>query len=233
MEDMSKIIDCYMNDESKGFFSLYDGHGGSDPVTYAKNRMPEILEKFIASEESIEISLNKAFNKCDDELKFTDAENTGSTATIVFIQIEKGRKFLYSANVGDSKSVVITSESCQKLSYDHKCSDNNELDRIKSCGGFVVNERVFGQLALSRALGDHALKKYGVISTPFIKKIEIDNNYRWSIISSDGIWDFINEKDCYQYSKSVNNSEDFAKLLIKNAINLGSKDNISCIVIKF
>lgn len=44
------------------------------------------------------------------------------------------------------------------LSHDHKPTDQKERDRIVAAGGMVQIGRVDGQLALSRAFGDRALK---------------------------------------------------------------------------
>jgi len=44
------------------------------------------------------------------------------------------------------------------LTTDHKAMSDKEKKRMKQKGGFVVNGRVFGILAVSRAFGDRALK---------------------------------------------------------------------------
>ena len=47
----------------------------------------------------------------------------------------------------------------QLLSFDHKPNHERELKRIKAAGGFVEFNRVNGNLALSRALGDFNFKR--------------------------------------------------------------------------
>jgi serine/threonine protein phosphatase PrpC len=56
------------------------------------------------------------------------------------------------------------------MSTDHKADDPTEKDRIKSSGGIVLDNRVGGSLAVTRAFGDHSLKNSGLIVTPFINK---------------------------------------------------------------
>ena len=233
MEDYSKIIDKFMNDSNKGFFSLYDGHGGSDPVKYCKERMPELLTKaLIENPKDIEKAITTTFQNIDYELTFTDSENIGTTAVICYIyKDEKGNKILVCANVGDSRCILLSKNNYKRLSYDHKCTDVAEAERIKSTGGIIFSNRVFGQLVLSRALGDHALKKYGVIATPHITKTNVyDGDY--VIMGSDGIWDVVNEEDTLKYSKDHSSAEELSKYLVKTAMLQGSKDNISCLVIK-
>ncbi len=233
MEDYSKIIDKFMNDSNKGFFSLYDGHGGSDPVKYCKERMPELLTKaLIENPKDIEKAITTTFQNIDYELTFTDSENIGTTAVICYIyKDEKGNKILVCANVGDSRCILLSKNNYKRLSYDHKCTDVAEAERIKSTGGIIFSNRVFGQLVLSRALGDHALKKYWVIATPHITKTNVyDGDY--VIMGSDGIWDVVNEEDTLKYSKDHSSAEELSKYLVKTAMLQGSKDNISCLVIK-
>jgi len=233
MEDYSKIIDKFMNDSNKGFFSLYDGHGGSDPVKYCKERMPELLTKaIIENPKDIEKAITTTFQNIDYELTFTDSENIGTTAVICYIyKDEKGNKVLVCANVGDSRCILVSKNNYKRLSYDHKCTDVAEAERIKSTGGIIFSNRVFGQLVLSRALGDHALKKYGVIATPHITKTNVyEGDY--VIMGSDGIWDVVNEEDTLKYSKDHSSAEELSKYLVKTAMLQGSKDNISCLVIK-
>jgi serine/threonine protein phosphatase PrpC len=45
------------------------------------------------------------------------------------------------------------------LSQDHKPSREDESKRIRDAGGFVINNRVMGELAVSRAFGDVDFKK--------------------------------------------------------------------------
>jgi len=236
MEDYVKIIDRFNGNPKMGLFSLYDGHGGEDPVKYVKDRMPEILAKFIKnSNDSIDNCLKSAFEKIDNELKFYDSENTGTTATVVVIN----GKYLYLANVGDSKCIIATSLSnnknnieIKKISYDHKCGDEAEAERIKNSGGMIFNNRVFGQLALTRALGDHAIKKYGVISDPHVTKFEIKQSDKFIIICSDGVWDVTSDDDLKAILIKSNNCAEIVDAITQHSLIKGSKDNISCVAFR-
>ena len=65
----------------------------------------------------------------------------------------------FQANVGDSRAVASVRGHAQLLSFDHKPNHEREMKRIKAAGGFVEFNRVNGNLALSRALGDFNFKK--------------------------------------------------------------------------
>lgn len=49
--------------------------------------------------------------------------------------------------------------SYEALSFDHKPTNEEEMRRIVAAGGWVDSNRVNGNLALSRALGDFIFKK--------------------------------------------------------------------------
>ena len=67
-------------------------------------------------------------------------------------------KELWCANAGDSRCVAGLGGVARPLSTDHKPMDTLERERIEAAGGFVEFNRVNGNLALSRALGDFVFK---------------------------------------------------------------------------
>ena len=63
------------------------------------------------------------------------------------------------ANVGDSRAIASVGGCLEVLSFDHKPNNKTEVDRITAAGGWVEFNRVNGNLALSRALGDFIFKR--------------------------------------------------------------------------
>ena len=61
--------------------------------------------------------------------------------------------------MGDSRAVASVHGAVQELSFDHKPNVDSERARIQAAGGWVDLNRVNGNLALSRALGDYVFKK--------------------------------------------------------------------------
>ena len=79
------------------------------------------------------------------------AMDTGTTACVVFVT----NTHIFCANSGDSRAVLCQKGNAIALSEDHKPNNPGEKARIQKAGHFVNEERVDGELALSRALGDH------------------------------------------------------------------------------
>lgn len=67
--------------------------------------------------------------------------------------------FIFQANVGDSRAIACVAGHVIPLSFDHKPSNEDEAKRINAAGGWVELNRVNGNLALSRALGDFVFKR--------------------------------------------------------------------------
>jgi len=100
-------------------------------------------------------------------------------------------------------------------------------------GGIVVDGRVGGTLAITRAFGDHSLKKGGVIAKPYIKKHVIRSVDKCLVVASDGVWDSMEDQDAVNYCRDEVSTKDIAQAIVKGAIEKGSKDNTSCLVIRF
>jgi protein phosphatase PTC1 len=178
-----------MGDPDSGFFAIYDGHGGKEAADIASAELHKFLEAELLSgkNSSVEECFIKAYESMDLRLKF-DAVYMGATAVTCLIRAESGRKKLYVANAGDARAVLCRGGKAERLTYDHKASDAAEQARVQECGGFVSMNRVQGVLAVSRSLGDHAMKQ-SVISKPHFWQDELLETDTFAIVACDGLWD--------------------------------------------
>jgi len=231
MEDKGKTIDNFNNNPNSILFCLFDGHGGVQVSKYLQENFPIFFKKILPNE-YLELKIIDLFPEIDNKLKENNFYQVGSTACIIYITKENNKKFLYCANIGDTRCIILRNNSFERLSYDDRASDDNEYNRIVNNGGIVFAGRVYGQLMLSRAFGDWELKNYGVISVPHVMRIEICQNDKFVVVASDGIWDVLSDNDVYNMSFQFGNSKDFCDHIIKSAIEKGTMDNISCFVIK-
>jgi serine/threonine protein phosphatase PrpC len=229
MEDVGITIPDLLNDYKVNLFCIFDGHGGIDVVNFLKNRMSQLIKSNLENLIPVKESISKSFYKIDEELKFYDSDNVGSTATVIIIK----DNIIYCGNVGDSKAYIVYKEKVEQISVDHKCINEKEKERIIKCGGKIVKNRVNGQLILSRTLGDKAIKKFGVICEPDINEIKVNNDINFIVLASDGVWDVINDNELFELSKKFKNADEFCKEIVKESIKKGTKDNVSCIVISF
>jgi serine/threonine protein phosphatase PrpC len=221
------------NNHNISLFAIYDGHNGKLVSEYLyKNFDKILLSNLEKTNYQIRKSLIDSFQQINSNFeKNPEAKNTGSTATVILIDNNN----LYCANVGDSQCYYISKEKIIKLTKIHNCNDLKEVERIKKKNGIIFQNRIFGCINLTRTIGDIEFKEYGVTCIPDIsKEILSENNSKYIILGSDGVWDVIDENDIINIEKKYgNNCKDFCKKIIKTAIEKKSQDNISCIVIKF
>jgi protein phosphatase PTC1 len=96
-------------------------------------------------------------------------------------------RVLYTANVGDARIVLCRNGKALRLSYDHKGSDENEGKRIANAGGLILNNRVNGVLAVTRALGDAYMKDL-VTGHPYTTETVIQpDSDEFIILACDGV----------------------------------------------
>lgn len=137
--------------------------------------------------------LTTVFAKIDNELRLVDADGCGSTACVAIVRKEGSHQVLYVANTGDTRCVLSKGGQAERMSVDHKGDNPDEILRIKSSGGIIMENRVGGVLAVTRAFGDHSLKKSGVIAVPHVLKYTLKPFDKFMVIASDGVWDELSD----------------------------------------
>lgn len=235
-------------------FTIFDGHGGNQVSLKAKEILPKEIHSRLhmnSAENSIKSILIECFEKVDKELmtKIPNCDDIGSTCTLCFITKTKTNRIITVANLGDSHAYLVSNKKAVRLTSEHKCSNEEEFARLKEKSAIIYQNRMFGQLALTRAFCDRKHKPYGLLATPSItqqtikeKPISqnaiIDNEIEYDlylIIASDGIWDVTTEADLMRMfveSANAKTTKQLAKTLMDFAIDKGSTDNISLIVVK-
>lgn len=201
-------------------------------------------------------AFTKCFLKVDDEiggkasLEPLAPETVGSTAVVAIVC----SSHIIVANCGDSRAVLYRGKESIPLSVDHKPNREDEYARIEAAGGKVIQwngHRVFGVLAMSRSIGDRYLKPW-IIPNPEVMFVPRTRDDNCLILASDGLWDVMtNEEACDLARRRIllwhkNNgvslplqrgegidpaAQAAAEYLSNRAMQKGSKDNISVVVI--
>jgi serine/threonine protein phosphatase PrpC len=165
-------------------------------------------------------------------------ENIGGGSTAIAALFINNKLFV--ANAGDSRAVMGDGSVAVRCSTDHKPDNPEEEERIAKSGGVVVKTfnkfgntiaRVNGQLAVSRALGDHTFKPH-VTSEPEVKEFVITPQHRILVMACDGLWDVIGDQEALDIASSEEDPSQAAIKLRDTAYNRGSGDNISVVVIQ-
>ncbi len=259
MEDITVVsenFDIFPDHRPCLFVAVYDGHSGKGVAEYLSKNLHVVLKESISSaveNHSELVTTTDAFVNCfvsvDKELKrlweakgSPLSDDPGSTANICLITADT----YVCANVGDCRCILQRENTIEDLSVDHKADLHSEQDRIVSAGGYVFNSRVCGCLAITRAFGDFFLKrknvlfeKQPVVAIPDVtiaKRLPTD---LFLILASDGLWDKLTSEQAAKCVQDCTACNFDGKITVKTvAMNLGlqalqkgSSDNISCIVV--
>ncbi|KAG6000486.1 hypothetical protein E4U21_005411 [Claviceps maximensis] len=142
------------------------------------------------------------------------------------------QRVLYTANVGDARIILCRGGKALRLSYDHKGSDENEGKRITNAGGLILNNRVNGVLAVTRALGDIYVKDL-VTGHPYTTETVIQHDLdEFIIIACDGLWDVCSDQDAVDLVREVHDPILASKQLVDYALSRSSTDNLSCMIVR-
>lgn len=212
MEDQY-IIDQFMELPDHLIVAVFDGHSGTFAAEYSSMNLKSKIEESTAWQAYAKMSpkdrkknstkvgeaLLQAYLQLDDSLRSLRADglmedDSGCTAVCCIIS----PSHVVCANVGDSRAVIGSKDKSISLTDDHKPENPEECARIEAAGGFVADNRVVGELAMSRAIGDFRYKgnpnlsfeKQLVIPVPDISVHErdLENDYVM-VVACDGVWD--------------------------------------------
>ncbi|KAM6555531.1 hypothetical protein CsatB_002550 [Cannabis sativa] len=225
------------------FAAVFDGHGGSASVKFLRDELYKecctalqggllLTEKHF---NTISDALQEAFQKADQkllnwlELNGEDDES-GSTATVILV----GNDMMFVSHIGDSCVVLSRSGKVEVLSDPHRPYGSNkvslqEIKRIREAGGWIVNGRICGDIAVSRAFGDQRFKtkknemlKKGVeegrwtekfvsrvkfngdlvTASPDVFQVALGKDAEFVLLASDGLWDYINSSEAVDFVRN-------------------------------
>ncbi len=235
----------------QGYFAVFDGHGGRSAAKWCGERLHGILEANLAEGRAgrplVEV-LDETFCQADAHLTGANGIYSGTTAIVALLrweppppQLADGdaaagsgrRRVLYTANVGDARAVLVRDGRPVRLSYDHKGSDACEQERVRSAGGIIVNDRVGGILAVTRALGDAEMKEF-VSGRPYTCRTVLDDGAPRDthlILACDGLWDVCTDQEACALIADVGDAQLAAHVLLEHALQAGSCDNISVLAV--
>lgn len=227
MEDFILVDTVEFNETKYKIFAIFDGHGGHEVSLYLKNNFSNFFLEALKISESVKTALLNCFLAIDDSLKdnksmlayksTTDANETEEDQLFrILFELESIPEFnlanftgscacvviltgydLFIANLGDSRAVLLNSESLINLNYSHLPELDEEQQRINDAGFEIADGRIDGVINVSRAIGDFTYKTKGLESSktaitaePFIKQLTCQPKDT-VVISSDGMFEYL------------------------------------------
>lgn len=263
MEDAHRIVLSFESHPDVSFFGVYDGHAGDLVAKHLAKKLHQHIEK--CGPNFDDDSLQKAVVEFDQEIGKQPFRNHGSTCVFCLVRpcsaggndsdggktpdgqkVEPKSWNVTTVNVGDSRAMIVRADgTLVSLTSDHKPETPAEAKRIEAAGGFVQSNRVDGQLAMSRAMGDFSYKlgshrshlEQKVIALPDITH-EVAHKGDRLLVICDGLVEATTNKQVARFAHDSHKQhrEDPAEVvreLLLYSLAQGSTDNHSAILISF
>ncbi|KAH8812070.1 phosphatase 2C-like domain-containing protein [Xylogone sp. PMI_703] len=202
------------------------------PSTSSVTGSTAIAPATVAAVKAAEEAATKTDEAASEKSKTSSLVNA-TEATHARLKTQASRqRVLYTANVGDARIVLCRNGKGLRLSYDHKGSDENEGKRIANAGGLILNNRVNGVLAVTRALGDTYIKDL-VTGHPYTTETVIQPDIdEFIILACDGVWDVCSDQEAVDLVRHIQDPVAAAKQLVDHALSRFSTDNLSCMIVR-
>jgi len=270
MEDAHISVHSFYN--GYGLYGVMDGHGGPEVAMYSKDNLPNFIknnpllkskqwkELFTSSicdfdqtflTEGVQKELIEYLKKSKSEERYMQEADIYKFVgcTLCLAMITDGE--IICANSGDSRCILGVKGKAVEMSFDHKPELEKERTRIEKAKGYVEDNRVNGNLNLSRSLGDFEYKsdkslkadEQLVISLPDIKVEKLSPDVDFMVIACDGIWEVLESQKVVDFvysklSKSVKISQIIDELFESiispsTSITPLGCDNMTCVIVQF
>ncbi|KAJ7522854.1 hypothetical protein O6H91_18G029400 [Diphasiastrum complanatum] len=243
MEDTNFVLPNMGGTQYAHAFGVFDGHRGPEAAEFAAHAIPAYLLAMQTSVSPMEaltasfIEVDFAFRSEVEAQRFRKKDggkdwHPGCTAATVLFANDR----LFAANAGDCRMVLCHQGQAVALSTDHTADCIKERDRIIRAGGTVawqVDSWRVGSVGLqvTRSIGDDDLKP-AVIAEPEIQEVFLSADDEFLVIASDGLWETVSNEDAiFLVKNTVKDAALCSKRLATEAVERGSTDNITVMVI--
>jgi serine/threonine protein phosphatase PrpC len=204
-------------------FAIADGMGGLQHGRFASNLALQLFfESFVReararTEPALRRSMEEAHFGLQQAMQQLGIAAMGTTLTAACI--EGPRVDL--VHIGDSRAYLIRGGRAVCLTHDH--STAGELVRMR----IIAPDRVRGHARrseLTRGLG------LGMVIQPEIHRVEVRGGDRL-VLCTDGVWSVIEDPELAQAAGPDNYPLEGGRTLVDLAMERGSEDNVSAVVI--
>ena len=235
MEDRHVAVGELGGKVDASLYAVFDGHGGCRAAEFCRQHLASRITSHSAFPPNPKEALTAGFLRTDRE--FLDAARSSlqpwEDGTTVLVSLILGTQ-LWVAHAGDSRAIAVKADGrVRVLTEDHKPNRRDEHDRIRRLGGSVSHYgvwRVQGVLAVSRAIGDRVLKPF-VSAEPEVMAYDPEPDDIFLVLATDGLWDVVSNDQAGQLLVGVKDPSRAARILVRHAINRGTADNITVLVV--
>lgn len=218
----------YVNLDRK-IFLVADGMGGQDRGEQASGMAAEIIPRVVydrltANEEACE-AVKRAMEEANEAIVSAGqnqppGRRMGTTAVLALQKADQ----VFVSGLGDSRAYLIRDGSVEQLTVDHSVAQ-----ALVASGALTPDEARNSpyQHVLHKFLGCTNMTESAEVK-PFTPQVG-DR----LLLATDGLTNHITDEDLSQGVPSHPNPQDWAEYLVQLALDRGSKDNVTCVIVAF
>jgi PPM family protein phosphatase len=221
--------DRYVVDLVQNLFLVADGMGGQDRGEQASGMaadlIPRIVHECLAESNDAQVAVRRALAQANEAIvqagKEQPAGRRMGTTAVLALQRED---HCYVAGLGDSRAYLIRAADVRQLTVDHSIAQ-----ALVASGALTPEEARHSPY-------QHVLHKFlgcaGMLDGADVYPFEPDVGDRL-VLASDGLTNHVDEEDLRAGAKRYPSPQDWADALVQLALDRGSRDNVTCVVVTF
>jgi serine/threonine protein phosphatase PrpC len=222
--------DRFVADDRNQLYLVADGMGGQDHGERASGLAAEIIPRVIQDRlaaaddpgQAVQRALSEANQAIVQAGRHQPAgRRMGTTAVLAVKQKEQ----VYVASLGDSRAYLIRADRVERLTVDHSVAE-----ALKANGTLTEEQAKISpwQHVLYKFLGCAEMTDEGTEVRPFTP--EAGDRL---LLATDGLTNHISDDDLSAGNKQNPDPKTWAEELVRMALERGSKDNVTCVVVAF
>jgi serine/threonine protein phosphatase PrpC len=221
--------DRFVVDLGRKLFLVADGMGGQERGEIASGMaaemIPQMVQDHLAAQQPADQAVRNALAKANKAIVDAgraqpEGRRMGTTA-VVALHVDN---HVYVAGLGDSRAYLIRGGKVEQLTVDHSVAQ-----ALVASGALTPEEARHSpyQHVLHKFLGCASLVDSAEVR-PFIPQAG-DR----LLLGSDGLTNHITEADMIAGPAQFPDPQDWADHLVNTALERGSRDNVTCVVVAF
>ncbi len=220
--------DRFVADPEKRVYLVADGMGGQDSGEKASGLAAEIIPRVLqdrlahaAADDAVKAALSEANQAIIAASADQRAGRRMGTTAVLAVQKDDQ---VYVAGLGDSRAYLIRGDRVEQLTIDHTIADALERN------GTLTPEQAKNspwRNILYKFLGCVEMTEDAEVR-PFTP--EAGDRL---LLASDGLTNFVSHDDLRESLKQYPGPSEWAEYLVGQALERGSKDNVTCVVVAF
>ena len=225
----SKNEDRFVADPEHHLFLVADGMGGQEfgerASGMAAEIIPRIVQDRLAANDNPDNAVKHALAEANQAIiqasqSQAAGRRMGTTAVLAIQRADQ----VYVAGLGDSRAYLIRGNQIEQLTADHtvaKALERNGTLTPEQAKHSPWNNILYKFLGCAEMTEDAEVRPFTPAAGDRL------------ILASDGLTNFVSDADLIEGATKFSNPDEWAEVLVRTALDRGSRDNVTCVVVAF